>query len=153
MELRSYRPEDLQEIAELFYLTIRHVNIKDYSEEQVKVWSERREALLKNADFFMRLHTVVACETGKIIGYGNIDRTGYLDHLYVHKDFQGRHIASEICEYLESYAFERGVKQITVHASLTALPFFQKRGYEVLKEQQVILKGIKLKNFLMKKDI
>ena len=29
-------------------------------------------------------------ENEKVLGYGNIDKRGYLDHLYVHKDYQGK---------------------------------------------------------------
>ena len=90
MEIRKYQAEDLEEIVQLFYETIQTVNRKDYSQEQVEVWSNRCENLRKNKTFFEKLYTVVAVEGEKIIGYGNIDRTGYLDHLFVHKDFQSR---------------------------------------------------------------
>lgn len=151
MELRRYRPEDLQEIAELFYETIHHVNRKDYSEIQIKVWSDSRDRLLQSNDFFMRLYTVEAVEQGRIAGYGNIDDTGYLDHLFVHKDFQRMGAASLICEELERYAVLRGMERIEVHASITAKPFFEKRGYRTVKEQQVDVKGILLTNFVMEK--
>ena len=37
------------------------------------------------------------------------------------------------------------------HASITAKPFFEKRGYKVVKEQKIERQGIFLTNFLMKK--
>lgn len=40
---------------------------------------------------------------------------------------------------------------IVTHASITARPFFEKRGYRVVKEQQVERRGIRLTNFVMKK--
>ena len=101
MEIRKYQAEDLEEIVQLFYETIQTVNRKDYSQEQVEVWSNRCENLRKNKTFFEKLYTVVAVEGEKIIGYGNIDRTGYLDHLFVHKDFQNQGVATAICDELE----------------------------------------------------
>ena len=72
---------------------------------------------------------------------------GYLDRLYVHKDYQGQGIASALCDALEqavSGPYE-------THASLTARPFFAQRGYQVVKEQQVERKGVLLTNFVMRK--
>ena len=37
------------------------------------------------------------------------------------------------------------------HASITARPFFEKRGYRVIREQLVERRGEKLKNFVMEK--
>lgn len=38
---------------------------------------------------------------------------------------------------------------IITHASITARPFFEKRGYRVVKEQQVERQGVFLTNFEM----
>ena len=45
---------------------------------------------------FLNRLALVAEEEGKIIGFGDIDGTGYLDRLYVHKDFQRKGIATAI---------------------------------------------------------
>ena len=36
-----------------------------------------------------------------MIGFGDIDDTGYIDRLYVHKNFQNKGVASMICNELE----------------------------------------------------
>ena len=151
MLLRRFRPEDLPELADLLVDTIRRVNCRDYSPEQVRVWAAARDRLAGNPDFFLSLYTIVAAEDGKIVGYGNIDDTGYLDHLYVHSEFQGQGIASSICQELERYAYTMHAPKITVHASITARPFFEKRGYRVLREQQVERQGVLLTNYEMEK--
>ena len=73
---------------------------------------------------------------------------GYLDRLYVHKDYQKKGIASALCDRLEENC---AAAYFTTHASITARPFFEKRGYRVMKEQQVVRKGVKLTNYVMKK--
>lgn len=56
-------------------------------------------------------------------------------------------MASEICDKLE-----QAVKgKIVTHASVTARPFFEKRGYQVIKEQRVERQGILLNNYIMEK--
>ena len=41
--------------------------------------------------------------------------------------------------------------RVITHASITATKFFEKRGYQVIKEQQVERQGIFLTNFVMEK--
>lgn len=151
MQLRRYRPEDLPQIVRLFCETIQHINCRDYTGEQVRVWSGRGSALLGKNAFFERLYTLVAVEGEQVAGYGNIDDTGYLDHLYVHKDYQGRGIATALCDALEGHAALQGIRRIEVHASITARPFFLHRGYRVVQEQQVDVEGVWLTNFVMEK--
>ena len=92
--------------------------------------------------------SAIAVHDGRIVGFGDIDKTGYLDRLFVHADYQKRGIATEICDYLEQTV--QG--SITTHASITARPFFEKRGYKVVKEQQAERQGIYLTYFIMKKE-
>ena len=82
------------------------------------------------------------------MGFGDIDKTGYLDCLFVHVDYQRKGIATAICNQLE-----QAVKgDITTHVSITVKPFFEKRGYKIVKEQQVERQGIFLTNYVMIKE-
>ena len=81
--------------------------------------------------------------------FSDIDKTGYLDRLYVHKDYQHQGIATAICDKLESI-FD--VEKITTYASITAKPFFEKRGYKVIKKQTVERNGVLLQNYVMEKS-
>lgn len=56
--------------------------------------------------------------------------------------------ATAICDQLEQAVGG----SITTHASITAKPFFEKRGYQVAKEQQVDRQGIFLTNYVMIKE-
>lgn len=97
---------------------------------------------------FQENYSIVAVEAGIIVGFGDVDKTGYLDNLFVHSDYQGKGIATAICNQLE-LAVQGNV---VTHASITARPFFEKRGYKVVKEQQVERQGIFLANFVMIKE-
>ena len=148
MMLCGYRPKYCQKLAELFYETVHTVNRKDYTREQVDAWADGQVDLEAWNRSFLEHHTVVAWESGQLAGFGDMARDGYLDRLYVHKDFQGRGIASAICDELERTS---GRAAFTVHASITSRSFFEKRGYRMVKEQQVERHGVKLTNFIMEK--
>ena len=149
MIIRSYRPADCQSLARLFYDTVHSVCDGDNTPEQLSVWADGNIDLSKWNASFLEHRTLVAVVDGKIAGFGDMDERGYLDRLYVGKDFQRRGVASALCAALEGGSF---APTFTTHASITAKPFFQKRGYRVLKEQQVERKGVLLTNFVMEKE-
>ena len=148
MQIREYNCSDCPHLAELFYETVHSVNARDYSLEQLDAWADGKPDLAEWDRQFKSHYTIVACDKSKIIGFGDIDKTGYLDRLYVHKDYQGKGIAKCICRALEK---KLSVPFFTTHASITAKPFFEKMGYRTVKEQQVIRRGVPLTNFIMKK--
>lgn len=148
MVIRKYSSSDCEQLAELFYQMVHTVNAKDYTKEQLDVWATGWVDLEKWDKSFSEHYTVVAVENGLIAGFGDIDEAGYLDRLYVHKDYQNQGIATAICDELEQSV---RADKITTHASITAKPFFEHRGYKVVREQQVIRGGIPLTNFVMEK--
>ncbi|MCC3867999.1 GNAT family N-acetyltransferase [Terrisporobacter mayombei] len=148
MLIRRYETSDCKDSAELFYNTVYSINAKDYTEEQLNVWAAGSVDLEKWNQSLLSHFSVVAVEDDIIVGFGDIDTTGYLDRLYVHKDYQYQGIATAICDKLE-YIF--GVGKVTTHASITAKPFFEKRGYKVIKKQNVERNGVLLQNYVMEK--
>lgn len=149
MTIREYSTEDRIEVFELFCNTIQKVNIKDYSKEQIEVWVSNSDCV--KLDKSLSENYCVVCEIDdKIVGFGDITKTGYLDRLYVSYEHIGTGVGTKICDELESYMkFEI----ISVHASTTAKNFFENRGYKVIKKQSVYLKDIALTNYVMEKTI
>ncbi len=148
MYLREYIPSDCEPLAQLFYQTVHRVNAKDYTQEQLDAWATGQVDLYEWNDSFLKHKTLVAIKNGKIVGFGDMDSTGYLDRLFVHQDYQRQGIASVICDALESSSKK---STFMTHASITAKPFFEHRGYRVVKEQQVIRQGVALTNYVMEK--
>ena len=91
---------------------------------------------------------MVAIDNEVIIGFGDINKAGYLDRLFVHSEYQRKGIATAICSQLE-HAVQGN---IVTHASITARPFSEKRGYRIIREQQVERQGVFLTNFIMEKS-
>lgn len=152
--IREYRPSDCRELAELFYNTVHTVNAGDYSPEQLAVWATGNIDLAAWHLSLQKHYCVVAAAGDMLVGFGDIDKTGYLDRLYVHRDYQGRGVATAICNRLEGWV--KGLKRdaaIITHASITAKPFFVRRGYRVLRAQEVERGGIFLTNFVMEKPV
>ena len=148
MILRPYRSEDCPALARLFYDTVRTVNARDYTPEQLDAWADGNVDLAAWDTSFLAHHSLVAEENGEILGFADMDTTGYLDRLYVHKDYQGQGVATALCDALEASC---PAEHFTTHASPTARPFFEGRGYRVLRRQTVVRRGILLDNYVMEK--
>lgn len=147
--LRPYRPEDCPALAALFYETVHTVNAAHYTPAQLDAWAPACGPDLAAWDKSFRAHrTLVAELDGRLAGFGDLDpAAGYLDRLYVHKDLQGRGVATALCNALEEVA----AGPVVTHASVTARPFFARRGYRVLRAQQVERRGVTLANYVMEK--
>ena len=148
MEIRAYERGDLDALLNLFYDTVHTVNLGDYTQAQVDAWADGRPDRSAWAKSLAAHCTLVAVIDGDIVGFGDIDEDGYLDRLYVHHAFQGRGVATALCDRLEAHV---PAKAVTTHASITALPFFLRRGYRLTRPQTVLRNGVALTNFALVK--
>lgn len=94
MFLRKYQSTDCEPMLRLFYDTVHTVNAKDYSKAQLDAWATGQIDFSAWNQSFLSHYTIVAVEENTIVGYGDIDETGYLDRLYVHKDCQRQGIGT-----------------------------------------------------------
>lgn len=147
MLLRPYRTEDCPALTKLFYQTVHTVNAKDYTPPQLDAWADGHPDLAAwDRSLSAHLSLVAVCD-GVIAGFADMAPDGYLDRLYVHRDFQRQGIATALCDALEQAV----PGPYETHASITARPFFEQRGYQVVRQQQVLRKGIVLTNYVMRK--
>ncbi len=146
--LKTYDSSYLDEIINLFILSVKTTCSKDYSEEQILAWISGVDKNRWDSTFKTN-YTLVAFDENKIIGFSDISESGYLNMLYVHPDYQHKGVATLLCDKLEEHV---KTKVISVDASITAMPFFLKRGYEVIMEQTVVRHGVELINYRMGKE-
>jgi len=153
IKLRTASQSDIKDIIALYQGTVRNINIKDYSPEQINVWAggadnyERWQSAIKEQYF------VLAEINGKLAGFSSIAKDGYLDFMYVHKDFQRFGVASELLNEIEKKAAEQNNAEIYSHVSKTARGFFEKMGYKHIKDLNDPYKGVMFINALMLKKL
>ena len=153
MEFREYNNTDLHAVMDLFYVTVHEVNKNDYSEEQLDAIAPKDANEYHWEKSLEKNHTIVVEEDDKLIAFGNIGKTGYLDRLYVHPDYLRKGIASKLVEELEEYAKKHGSHVINVTSSITSKAFFESKGYAVIEEQINERRGERVLRYLMEKKI
>lgn len=151
IQIRHYTPADLPAIVSLFKQAVANINIQHYNQEQVAAWTtinvERwQEALAKNITF-------VACINDTIVGFADMTHEGYLDRLYVHKDYQGKWISLHLFKAIEKAARELDLSSITTDCSITARIPAERMGFKVIKEQTVEKLGQSFINYHMEKKL
>ena len=144
IEIRDYSDDDFEEISKLFCETVRYINAKDYTPLQCEKWIQKSDKLQFCRNILLKQRTLIALKGGKIIGFGSVDGTGVIDLLFVHKNYQKLGVGATLLNRLES-----GFARVKTYASITAKPFFESRGYTVVKARYVDCLGVPLKNYEM----
>ncbi|MFW3577226.1 GNAT family N-acetyltransferase [Vagococcus fluvialis] len=146
MKIIPYKTFMLEEVLTLIKETIIKINKKDYTDEQVYSWSA-----IDSEKFKANIHEfafVAVNEVNEIIGFINMDHSGYVDHLFTHSNYQGQGIASLLVDKVE----ERSqIHSFRTYSSITAKSFFMSKGFTVVEENIAILNNEKFLNYYMKK--
>lgn len=151
--IRDYEAQDAPQLARLFYETVRSVNRADYSEEQVEAWAPE---VPDPKGWHARLldhRTLVVEKADEVVGFAELEGDGHLDMFYVRKDAVGRGVGRLLYEALEREARRRGLERIFTESSITARPFFERRGFHALREQVVSRRGVSMMNVAMEKRL
>lgn len=152
--IREAQQSDAVALKELFQDTVLVINRRDYSQSEVEDWASCGDNLSEIKDMIKTHYFIVAVnQRSQVVGFSSITPQGYLHSMFVHKDFQGKGIATILLEEIERYAITAGIMRITSEVSLTARPFFEKRGYLVEEEQKRKANQLSLTNFWMAKGI
>lgn len=152
--IRVAQQSDAVELQELYQSTVLTINRRNYSQAEVEDWASCGDDLSKIEGKIETHYFIVAVNQQlKIVGFSSITPQGYLHSMFVHKDFQGEGIATILLNEIERYAIAAGIMRITSEVSLTARPFFEKKGYVVEEEQKRKANRLFLTNFRMAKGL
>ena len=89
----------------------------------------------------------VALRGDKVVGYGDVQADGYIDHFFVHGAHQRQGVGAALMQTLLKQEKPRYYSNV----SDTAKGFFEFYGFAVLKRQQVLLNGVTLHNSYMER--
>lgn len=153
MIIRRFQSADLEAVLELFHDVVHTVGAKYYDSEQVKAWAPESLDKDKWLESLSANITYVVENEGKIIAFGDMDHEGYVDRLFVHKSYQGSGAALRIFRKLEEEARKLGLKELTTEASIIAMPLAKRQGFEIVREQRKMIRGVELINYVMRKRL
>jgi GNAT superfamily N-acetyltransferase len=153
LQIRPPRPEEFSDIARIFYDAVHHIACKDYSAEQIQAWAPCVAAAEHWLERTASLETRIGLRDGCVAGFLGFSAAGYIDLLFTNPAFVRQGVASALLKDAEQFLRAAGVQLATTEASLTAQPFFERMGFDCVRQQTVICNGVELRNFLMEKRL
>nr|WP_282452204.1 GNAT family N-acetyltransferase [Vibrio sp. 1CM8B] len=138
---------------EIFFHTVRNVNVRDYSQQQVEAWAPSSFDFALWQKRMNGLQPFVAELDGCVVGYTDLQPNGLIDHFFCHHEYQGKGVGKALMEHVFTVGRVRGVSRYFSEVSITARPFYEHLGFKVVNEQEVEMRGVKLTNYVMEKIV
>ncbi len=129
LKIRRARQEDCHSIGSVHAAAVRAISTALYTPDEIQAWAvprkpESYEESIRSKDFF------VADEDGAILGFGVLNQEiAEVEAVYVSPGAVRRGIGLELLRKLEERARAQGIQQLSLNASLNAVPFYEKAGY------------------------
>jgi len=153
MIIREFRQQDAPILWALFYNTIRNINLRDYTEHQVKAWAPDEFDAQLWLKKMTAIQPFVAELDGVIVGYSDVQPSGLVDHFFCHHEYQGQGVGRALMTHVIKQAEAKGLNRIYSEVSITARPFYEHMGFTVVNEQQIEVRGATLANYVMERHL
>ncbi|WP_318643721.1 GNAT family N-acetyltransferase [Bifidobacterium platyrrhinorum] len=83
------------------------------------------------------------------MGFIDVDDAGYIDMLFVDPAYGRMGVATSLLTRVGRFAAAHGIGRLTVHASITARPFFTRRGFRTIETRHPTIGTVSFVNYLM----
>ncbi len=153
MKIRRFQPGEELELFKVFHSAIHLIAKNDYSEEQLNAWAPSdldRELWVNRIN---GINPFVAEIDGKPVGYADIQPNGYIDHFFVSGHHSRQGVGKALMQVIHSEAKRLSITELTSNVSQTAQPFFERFGFVVVEQRKSVIRGVELRNALMRKGL
>lgn len=151
--IRDFQEEDTPTLWALFFNTVRNVNRRDYTEQQVKAWAQEGFDSQLWLNKMISIQPFVAELNSVIVGYSDVQPSGLVDHFFCHHEYQGQGVGRTLMTHVLKQAEAKGLNRIYSEVSITARPFYEHMGFTVVNEQQIEVRGATLTNYVMERHL
>ena len=130
-EIRRATAGDAEAVYEIVLRALRETNSRDYPASVI----DRLVLTLPKgvASKLEEWHAYVAVIDGRIVGTGSLNGKT-IRAVFVHPDYQGHGVGTKLMDAVENAANVQSVSTLSVQSSITAQPFYAKRGFKVVRE-------------------
>jgi len=149
--IRRYDAANLDAVIGVFLRSVREVASRDYDAGQIAAWAQADRDVWSRRR--LERPTWVALLDDVIAGFIDLEGNGHIDMLFVDPANQRKGVASALLDTVENAARGQRLAVLDTDASITARPFFEKHGFQVVRSQDVALRGQRLTNFRMEKHL
>ena len=133
--IRDAKIDDALAIMELHERSVLELCRADYSREQLEGWV--KHSTLEKYQKRLEIHRSFVAEIdGKMVGYVRWNpATNELCSIFVDPDHVRQGVATKLMKIAYKDVISRGVKELWLDASLTAVPFYETQGWEYVEQR------------------
>lgn len=154
LTIRLAGPEDNVAISRVHQASIRGLCSTHYDPEQIAVWAARH-----TPEFYARVldshELFVAERDGQVVAFGQLDlENGTISSVYVAPEAARHGVGQAMLRHLEGVAQMHGWSRVHLIASMNAVGFCEKQGYEpVAPFMQQVSNDVTLECVTMRKAL
>jgi len=151
VHIRAFKAGDERALFAVFFSAVHKVASSDYTAEQIEAWAP---ADLDQGEWQERMRAInpfVAELDDEIVGYADVQPSGYIDHFFVSGGHGGRGIGRQLMIHIHEAASRLNLSDLTSDVSRTAQPFFAHFGFQILEHQDRVLDGVAIPIARMRK--
>jgi len=144
VRLREATPADVDRLCEVNSAAIETLGSEPYDERQIAAWKSGVGPELYPIEA-AETQFLVAESDERVVGFGwmkpkaddyfTIDVGGEITGMYVHPNAARSGVGTRLLDELERVVCDDSVESLGLWASLNAVPFYEKHGYEPMGEQ------------------
>lgn len=153
MIVREFKAGDEPHLWQVFFSAVHQTAAADYSIEQLHAWAPVDRDLSAWTNKIREIQPFVAERDGQVVGYADVQATGYIDHFFVSPTVARQRVGSLLMRRIHAVAQQRGVPKLFANVSITARPFFEHWGFTVETPQTVVVRGVEFTNYRMHKTL
>lgn len=153
LTVRPYEARDRTACWGVFYRAVREGAAGIYDEAQRAAWAPTPLPLPGDHDKLLAAHTFVAEREGRVVGFMNVEPSGYLDMAFVLPEEMGQGTAGALYAAVLAQARAQGSARMTVIASPLARRFFAKRRWVVDRREDLAADGQVYEVFHMSTEV
>lgn len=151
--IRPFRPSDAEPLAVIYRDAVHQLAVGAYDAEQRAAWAPEHADKAAWAGRLANAMVRVAEDKGQAVGFIAFAPDGHIDLLFTAPSHARQGIASALYGTAEEELTAIGVDRLHTEASLVSEPFFSRRGFRIIEEEQVLRNGVRLRRFRMEKRL
>jgi len=122
---------DIDEVYSLIYESVSELCRQHYSQDKIDSFIDNLPSKILYYKWLTDKIMIVCCEGQSIVGFGQFDPSeAFVDAIFVGPKHVGKGIGTKMMHYLEEVAQQLKKTEIAINASVNAIKFYEKCGYQ-----------------------
>jgi GNAT superfamily N-acetyltransferase len=96
---------------------------------------------------------VAVNEDDRPVAYIDLEPNGHINRLFCAPEAAGHGIASRLYDAVEAAARDQGIRSLFTEASELARRLFERKGFAVVEQQDMVIRGVAIHNYRMAKAL